>query len=49
MESYKLNILHIFLYNLFLRDSCYIYTFMIFIDLAVFMYKNSYKFINMLG
>jgi len=41
--------LRITLHNVFLCDSCYIYTLMIFIDFTVFMYQNSYKFINMVG
>jgi hypothetical protein len=38
------------LYNVFLCDSCCIYTLMIFIDFTVFMCQNSFfKFINMVG
>ena len=50
IDPYSLNTtvsLHIFLHIVFLCDSCYVYTFMTFIDMDVFMCKNSYKFINM--
>jgi hypothetical protein len=54
MDPYSLNTtvnLHTFLNKVFLCDAYDIYTFMIFIDFAVFMYwsENSNKFRNMEG